>query len=436
MDLSPLEDDQTVYVEELAGPDDYWLSLTDAARVCRVQDVSIRRAIKRQALPVRRQRAGQNKRTRLVRASDLALAGFPIIDTSAAISTEVGKVDVLSIPRQQQQIVQEHQELLLQMRELQEMFNDYQQNIQVEVYNVQERLHASLQTAREEYARRAAELETRLVQELEQIRHALGEAALRLDREQQDLRQQLTQSQAEALSRGEHTRTEIEILHQKQVQDQAEALARDTHIQTELHTLQTTHLDHQQDVQRRIDELAVAQQKLLSEHQQTVAATLQHTEQELQTRLQTLEQSVAERLRQVTQRIEIPLHDSQQAINTLNLQLTNLTNALAQTRSLTENVQRNTTVRTQELNAIIQRQQMQINQHAQLLPLLPYTRQSLATRQDLADLETRLQVHRYQRDQSLLPLLALLSPERLEILLRLTEPGEPPPTGRSEKTEP
>src|SRR4051812_2413274 len=86
--------DRVQYVEELGGEGDYWLSLTDASRICRVQDVSIRRAITRGALPVRRQRAGQNKRTRFVRALDLAKAGFPIIDESAAITTEIGKADI------------------------------------------------------------------------------------------------------------------------------------------------------------------------------------------------------------------------------------------------------------------------------------------------------------------------------------------------------
>nr|HET6901447.1 hypothetical protein [Ktedonobacteraceae bacterium] len=54
---------QERYADELAGPDDYWLTITDAARATRRQDVS---------LPVRRQYVGLNQRTRLVRASDLA----------------------------------------------------------------------------------------------------------------------------------------------------------------------------------------------------------------------------------------------------------------------------------------------------------------------------------------------------------------------------
>lgn len=41
------------YVEELADENDYWLSITDASRVCRVQDINIRRAIEKGHLPVR-----------------------------------------------------------------------------------------------------------------------------------------------------------------------------------------------------------------------------------------------------------------------------------------------------------------------------------------------------------------------------------------------
>src|SRR5260370_29727091 len=113
------KDDLVVYTEELAGAEDYWLSITDASRVCRVQDVSIRRAIARGALPVRRQRAGQNKRTRFVRASDLPHVGFPIIDEIAAITTEIGNADIISIPRQQQRILQHHQQLMPRLQELQ-----------------------------------------------------------------------------------------------------------------------------------------------------------------------------------------------------------------------------------------------------------------------------------------------------------------------------
>ena len=58
------------WVEELAGPDDYWLTLTDAARVTRRQEVTIRRWVAAGTLSVRNRPLGLNKRTRHVRAID------------------------------------------------------------------------------------------------------------------------------------------------------------------------------------------------------------------------------------------------------------------------------------------------------------------------------------------------------------------------------
>src|SRR5713226_6276020 len=83
------------YVEDLAGPDDYWLSITSAARVVRRQDITIRRWIASGMLPLRGDPAkvgqpgaprpsGLNKRTRYVRASDLEKLS-PIVDPSAVI---------------------------------------------------------------------------------------------------------------------------------------------------------------------------------------------------------------------------------------------------------------------------------------------------------------------------------------------------------------
>ena len=59
-------------VDALAGPEDYWLTITDAARATRRQDITIRRWIATGQLPVRRHTVGLNQRTRQVRASDLA----------------------------------------------------------------------------------------------------------------------------------------------------------------------------------------------------------------------------------------------------------------------------------------------------------------------------------------------------------------------------
>jgi exonuclease SbcC len=104
---SPLER----YVDDLENEQDYWLTITDAARVARRQDITIRRWIAAGDLPVRRKRLGLNQRTRQVRASDLARL-TPIVDPLAAITGEPGRVDLMSIPEQQAAILTEHQHLL------------------------------------------------------------------------------------------------------------------------------------------------------------------------------------------------------------------------------------------------------------------------------------------------------------------------------------
>jgi hypothetical protein len=121
---------QVRYVDELQGPDDYWLTITDAARATRRQDITIRRWIAKGQLPVRRRKVGLNQRTRQVRASDL-MELTPIIDPAGAITSEEGRLDLKSIPVQQREIqaVQKqlfttvadiHRELLVQITDLQQ----------------------------------------------------------------------------------------------------------------------------------------------------------------------------------------------------------------------------------------------------------------------------------------------------------------------------
>jgi len=128
--------DRTQYVEELEGQDDYWLSITDASRVCRVQDVSIRRAISAGRLPVRKQGAGDNKRTRFVRASDLPRANFPILDSGAAITSDIRKVDILDIP--------------LQIKRLTQLLTQIQATQTLELGHIREELEAIQQGTQEQ----------------------------------------------------------------------------------------------------------------------------------------------------------------------------------------------------------------------------------------------------------------------------------------------
>lgn len=82
-----------VVVDDLSEPEDYWLTLTDAARITRRQEVTIRRWVAAGHLPVRRQPMGLTKRTSHVRASDLARL-TPIIDPTAAISGATAHLDL------------------------------------------------------------------------------------------------------------------------------------------------------------------------------------------------------------------------------------------------------------------------------------------------------------------------------------------------------
>jgi hypothetical protein len=113
------KDDSIQYVEELAGPDEYpegdaWISLTDAARITRTSEAMTRRWVTSGRLKVKKEPVGIPSRTRLVRLSDVAKIR-PIVDPTAAISGEVRKLDLPSIPRQQLQIMQDHQRLTKQV---------------------------------------------------------------------------------------------------------------------------------------------------------------------------------------------------------------------------------------------------------------------------------------------------------------------------------
>ncbi len=97
-------------VDALAGTEDYWLTITDAARATRRQDITIRRWIATGQLPVRRNAVGLNQRTRQVRASDLAKL-TPIIDPTAVITGEEGRLNLMSIPVEQAQLRAGQQQL-------------------------------------------------------------------------------------------------------------------------------------------------------------------------------------------------------------------------------------------------------------------------------------------------------------------------------------
>ncbi len=100
------EEKHETYVTDLAGPTDRWLSVTDAARITRRQEKTIRDWIEAGHLPVHPVRVGLNKRTRQVRISDLETL-TPIIDPEAGITTDLGLLDLPNIPRAQQHLAEQ-----------------------------------------------------------------------------------------------------------------------------------------------------------------------------------------------------------------------------------------------------------------------------------------------------------------------------------------
>src|SRR5712692_11562399 len=116
---------QEKHVTELAGPDDRWVSVTDASRIARRQEHTPRTWIAQGLLPVNPERVGINKKTRQVRLSDLAKL-TPILDPDAGIATDLGTLDLPSIPKQQQQLLAQmttlQQELTGRLTSLGEQF--------------------------------------------------------------------------------------------------------------------------------------------------------------------------------------------------------------------------------------------------------------------------------------------------------------------------
>lgn len=173
--IAPISLEQ--HVEELSGPDDFWLTITDAARATRRQDVSIRRWIAKGLLPVRRQNVGLNQRTRLVRASDLAKL-TPIIDPAGAISTEQGRLDLTSIPVQQEHIKAAQQQIGAQLEQLSETiksnseearqaFHAQQSQYEQHLTSLRAEVEASLGQQRDNTARQFGEIEVALAQQRE-----------------------------------------------------------------------------------------------------------------------------------------------------------------------------------------------------------------------------------------------------------------------------
>jgi hypothetical protein len=243
------------YVEELAGPDDYWLSITSAARVVRRQDITIRRWIASGMLPMRGDpaKAGQpgaprpsglNKRTRYVRASDLEKLS-PIVDPSAVIIGEEGRLDLPSIPVEQAAIKNAHQQLLGEVADLRQQVQTHTQTFQAAL----------------------AEQAAAWQRDLEAFRTSITMQITEMERVAETQAGQLT-------SLGD-----LITDHQGQIERMEE-------VQRQQHESLTGRID---DSQRQVDQL----RKELTGQREHFAATLQAYQQEIQRSRQDWEQAMA-----------------------------------------------------------------------------------------------------------------------------------------------
>jgi DNA repair exonuclease SbcCD ATPase subunit len=262
---------QERYADELAGPDDYWLTLTDAARATRRQDVTIRRWISKGLLPVRRQHVGLNQRTRLVRASDLA-ALTPIIDPAGAISTERGKLDLTSIPTQQAQIKASQQHVLAQLEDL-------HNQLQKEAETTQHLLAEQDGRQRNALASLNTEMTARLTHTLVQLR---TEIEMELAKQQAEVERSIQTLET-------RTTTELSKLAQRlsSLEEQGQALARVWHESIEQfqqqYNVMSTNLQQEVQAREQLDQqVAMLREQLSSQqakHDQEVQLRKQLAEQ-------------------------------------------------------------------------------------------------------------------------------------------------------------
>lgn len=228
------------YVEELRSAEEYpegdkWVSITDAARITRTSEAMARRWVSSGRIPARKETVGINARTRLVRLSDVAQIR-PIIDPSAAITDDIRMIDLPSIPKQMQEIMESHEHLLAQAETLQTSV---------------EEIHQAQQSLQETFTTQTQELTNRLAVQLNVVNK-------RIDAEQErigKLTTQLTeQDQAQSRRLDETTQrltTELETI-QTDLQKAVTRLGQLFTVYEEHRQILTRHADQIQQVEVHI----------------------------------------------------------------------------------------------------------------------------------------------------------------------------------------
>ena len=300
------KDDLIQYVEELAGPEDAWISLTDAARITRTSEAMTRRWVTSGRLKVKKEPVGVPPRTRLVRMSDVA-AIRPIVDPTAAITGEVRKLDLASIPRQQLQIVEDHQRLTKLIQDVLEEARQHETSTQA----VLEQVTASFRELAAEHEQFAEE--TRQTRQVHQQQY---QALAHHDEEQQQHIQRVRDSLTESLHHlGQSLHQEL-VGQQEQHQHNLEQLR--THLLDQLKAAQQewerTLSKQDQEHRSQVDEVRRAlaqQQEAITTLREALTTLIEQQVREVVTALEQLARDQAhdvatltESLEQLTQRIE------------------------------------------------------------------------------------------------------------------------------------
>ena len=214
------QEDRIQYVEELASAEDYpagdaWISLTDAARVTRTSEAMARRWVTSGRLKVKEEAVGIPPRTRLVRLSDVA-AIRPIVDPTAAITGEVRKLDLPSIPRQQLQIMEDHQKLLARVAGVQETVENTMNGLRSDVLSGMKRLETRLSSKYDEIVgelnRRFMESRAQLLMQVQELQTLVQEEQTTRAQELDALGEQFTQTHDDLAGRADAHNQRFEAL--------------------------------------------------------------------------------------------------------------------------------------------------------------------------------------------------------------------------------
>ncbi len=214
-------------------------------------------------LPMKKEAVGIPPRTRLVRLSDVA-AIRPIVDPTAAITGEVRKLDLPSIPRQQLQIMEDHQRLLTQNEAL-------RQAVERETGELRAHLRLGLDALEAHLHSRQDTLATHVTQQLAALRDSVTEQLTTTRESIQEQHTELERLAAALADQGQRFKeAHVELVERVNTQDQGHS--------TRLREV-TERLDAEdQRQQQHLEVLNAAQETLERDQARDVAELTAHLE--------------------------------------------------------------------------------------------------------------------------------------------------------------